>query len=766
MSACACSAPLLDLLARAGEETPVVVVLDDLHWADESSLLLLRHVVRHKGAARLLLVGTYRDTDLSRTHPLAAALADLRREAGVERVALAGLDRGEVEDFLTLAGDGRVNADDVAVLAGMVSAETEGNPFFISEVLAHLVESGALVQHDGRWQGDQSLIEQIGLPEGIREVVGRRLADLPEATNELLRVAAVVGPAFDAAVVASALDDEVDNVLAGIDDAVTRRLVVESDEALDRFRFAHALVRQTLLEEVTTSRRVRLHHRVATALESRHATAADLAHHFGEAAAFVDADKAVLYASRAAEEAAEQLAYEQAVRFRRLAFEAEELIDPPDPARRALLLVEVGEARNTAGDNVGGRDDFVAAAQLARISERSDLLARAACAYGGDSAVWLDFTDSIGRALLDEALAVLPPGPSAERAACLAKRSGWCTLDVDPAERQRLASEAVTIAESTGNTEVLLPALEAQAQALVAVGDCPPLLRLADRLGHLSDSTYENYWRSMAQYFRLAAQFIANDFDGVRRSQAEMQAADWNRLTPTQRWSMVCVGSNLAVLEGRWHDVVEPDPDDVLAVGITGASVPLHHRFRVLYSRGDVAEAIEANRRMVRDNEVNVMVWPNSAWPDYAGGDLTAAAQHLTAWQRDIWPLVPAAFRSHVAAFAAPIAVTVGAVELHDDLTSELRPRRGQWATWSAEIGDHLVDHALGVLDLAFGDRTVGDEELRTAIADYRRAGTRARLTDALTDLAVMTDDGDARTEALALADELGMKGVTARLTA
>ena len=117
---------------------------------------------------------------------------------------------------------------------------------------------------------------------------------------------------------------------------------------------------------------------------------------------------------------------------------------------------------------------------------------------------------------------------SAERAACLAKRSGWCTLDVDPTERQRLASEAVTIAESTGNTEVLLPALEAQAQALVAVGDCPPLLRLADRLGHLSDSTYENYWRSMARYFRLAAQFIANDFDGVRRLQAEMQAADWS----------------------------------------------------------------------------------------------------------------------------------------------------------------------------------------------------------------------------------------------
>ena len=245
-------------------------------------------------------------------------------------------------------------------------------------MLAHLAESGVL---------GATRRPLAGRPEphradrpARRHPRGRRppAADLPEATNELSAGGRGRRPGLRRRRGGLALDDEVDNVLAGIDDAVTRRLVVESDEALDRFRFAHALVRQTLLEEVTTSRRVRLHHRVATALESRHATAADLAHHFGEAAAFVDADKAVLYASRAAEEAAEQLAYEQAVRFRRLAFESEELIDPPDPARRALLLVEMGEARNTAGDNVGGRDDFVAAAQLARISERSDLLARAA----------------------------------------------------------------------------------------------------------------------------------------------------------------------------------------------------------------------------------------------------------------------------------------------------------------------------------------------------------------------------------------------------
>ena len=120
---------VVELLARAGEETPVVVVLDDLHWADESSLAAA--APRRPPQGRLpgcCVVGTYRDTDLSRTHPLAAALADLRRESGVERVALAGLDRGEVEDFLTLAGDGRVNADDVADAGGDGHGGDRGQP--------------------------------------------------------------------------------------------------------------------------------------------------------------------------------------------------------------------------------------------------------------------------------------------------------------------------------------------------------------------------------------------------------------------------------------------------------------------------------------------------------------------------------------------------------------------------------------------------------------------------------------------------------------
>ena len=757
---------VVDLLARAGEEAPVVVVLDDLHWADESSLLLLRHVVRHKGEARLLLVGTYRDTDLARSHPLAAALADLRRESGVERVALTGLDRDEVEAFLTLAGGGEVDADDVVVLAGMVSAETEGNPFFIGEVLAHLVESGALVQHDGRWQGDQSLIEQIGLPEGIREVVGRRLADLPEATNELLRAAAVVGPAFDAAVVASALDQEVDTVLAGIDDAVTRRLVVESDEALDRFRFAHALVRQTLLEEVSTSRRVRVHHRVALALEARSATAADLAHHFGEAAALADAEKAMTYAGQAASEAKDRLAYEQAIRFRLLAVEVEELIQPPDPARRSELLLALGMARNTAGQAVEGRADFVAAAAAARLADRPDLLATAAVGYGGMAAVWLDFADTTGPALLDEALAALPTATSSLRAQAMAQRSMWRLLDRDPTERLRLSEAGAAMAEETADIDALYLCLSARGNALTGLGEVDELLTVAHRLADLARVSDDESLRFQAMYTELVARVVDDDLDAARSALVAMQAADWTRLDAAARWN---VASNLdvfALLEGRWSDVLGASREEEASMGGTGAAVRWSHQIWLLWNLGDMAEAADRQRALIAAHAETVAPWPNVAWAHWVEGDRHTAIDRLQDWYGGMFNVIPAAFRLNATSYAVPMVVDLGLADLYEDLAAELRSHRGKWATWTPEVVTWLVDHVLGLLDLAFGDRDRGEEELRTAIAAYRRGRVPSRLVHALADLAVLTGDTDARTEALALAADLGMKGITARLTA
>ena len=262
---------VVDLVAAATGEAPVLLVLDDAHWADASSLHLLGHAVRRLPTdVPLLVVVTYRDTDVDRTHPLAAAIADLRREPRVERVALRGIDEEGMRALLTAAGGAELLADGLAFARTLV-AETEGNPFFVGEVIRHLVESGVLVHRDGRWQGSVSL-EEVGIPEGVRDVVGRRLSRLSDAANDLLRTAAVIGRDFDVDLLARVAGIGEDEIVDHVDVALQARLLHEGD-AVGSLSFAHALVRQTLLEELSTTRRVRLHRAIGEGLEARGARA-------------------------------------------------------------------------------------------------------------------------------------------------------------------------------------------------------------------------------------------------------------------------------------------------------------------------------------------------------------------------------------------------------------------------------------------------------------------------------------------------------------
>ena len=165
---------VVDLLAASSDNAPLVLVLDDLHWADKPSLLLLRHLLRSVTPIRVLILATYRDTDLDRSHPLADVLGDLRRESGVTRLDLMGLDGEGVEQLMESAAGHDLDGPGLE-LAQAVHTETEGNPFFVGQMLLHLAESGLIVQRGDRWTSDVALGD-VGIPEGIREVVGRRLS--------------------------------------------------------------------------------------------------------------------------------------------------------------------------------------------------------------------------------------------------------------------------------------------------------------------------------------------------------------------------------------------------------------------------------------------------------------------------------------------------------------------------------------------------------------------------------------------------------------
>jgi len=225
---------LTQLLVAAADELPTVLVLDDLHWAGKTTLSLLRHVLRGTKASRLLVVGTYRDTELARTHPLAETLADLRRDPDIRRVSLGGLADADVDAYLAAIG----NED--RALARELTEVTAGNPFFLIEVVRHVEESG------GIWQPGS-------LPEGVRETTGRRLSRLSADANTALSVAAVVGTTFDLALVEAVCGLELVDAIA---EAVTAGLALEEAGTLDRFRFAHAIVRQVLMAELVSLKRV------------------------------------------------------------------------------------------------------------------------------------------------------------------------------------------------------------------------------------------------------------------------------------------------------------------------------------------------------------------------------------------------------------------------------------------------------------------------------------------------------------------------------
>ncbi|HEV3364695.1 MAG TPA: AAA family ATPase, partial [Acidimicrobiia bacterium] len=209
-------------LTATSTKEPLLLVLDDLQWAAKPTLMLLRHIVA-SASGRIFVLGTYRDTELTHDHPLLEIVPDLRRQGGVDRLSLAGLDDVGVAALVEQASGQALDNAGLA-LARAVHAETEGNPFFVREVLRHLAETGAIQRREGTWTTHVP-VDQLGIPEGVRDVVGRRLARLSGDTNQALRVAAVVGPEFELGVVQAAGDLSEEKLLAAIEEAADARVV-------------------------------------------------------------------------------------------------------------------------------------------------------------------------------------------------------------------------------------------------------------------------------------------------------------------------------------------------------------------------------------------------------------------------------------------------------------------------------------------------------------------------------------------------------------
>ncbi len=288
-------------------QAPLVIALDDLHWADKPTLLMLQHIARELSRMRVLIVANYRDTDITRQSALSETLASLNRESGFDRIVLRGLTRDEVGAYIKA----RANVEPRREILDRIFEETEGNAFFLSEVVNLLAQEGTLTKDS---------ISDIAIPDGVREALGRRLNRLSEETNELLQIAAIIGRDFTYDTLTLLGERDEDALLKMIDEALEARVLEETEQA-GRYRFTHAQMQETLLAELSTTRRVRLHGQVAEALERRYGPRADeratrLALHFVEAATLSPrhAAKAVRYSKLAAQQAEAQSAWDVAAR--------------------------------------------------------------------------------------------------------------------------------------------------------------------------------------------------------------------------------------------------------------------------------------------------------------------------------------------------------------------------------------------------------------------------------------------------------------------
>jgi len=298
-------------LRTASQRQPIMLVLDDLHWADTPSLMLLQFVARELSGSRLLLVGTYRDVELNRQHPLAETLGELTRERLFERVLLRGLTQADVSRFIEVTS-GIVPP---TTLSQAVHTQTEGNPLFVTEVVRLLVQEGELTQEHVRERESW----EIRVPEGVREVIGRRLNRLSERCSETLTVASVIGREFTLEQLDRLIEDlSQDMLLDVLEEALSTRLIEELPTSVGLYQFTHALIQETLVDELSLTRRVRLHAQIADTLEELYADdleshAAELAHHFAQAEAVLGTEKLVNYSKMAGERALANHAWEDAL---------------------------------------------------------------------------------------------------------------------------------------------------------------------------------------------------------------------------------------------------------------------------------------------------------------------------------------------------------------------------------------------------------------------------------------------------------------------
>jgi DNA-binding SARP family transcriptional activator len=446
-------------LEQAARRQAVLLVLDDLHWADSSTVLLLTHLVRTQISEAVTIVAAYRPSELGSAQPLAGTLVELELELErpVSTVELGGLDRAATASII----EGLIGVEPDRSLVDRVLQQTLGNAFFVEQLAGHLRDTGALSDRDGR---AVLRAPAVGAPAGVRSLVRGRVERLGDAAGAALELAAVLGPEFSLALLRRTDEIEERRLLEGLEAAESASLIVAVSTQPGRWMFKHALVRDAIYEQLTDLRRGRLHSRVADALEQIGGEPAELAHHAFAARGVDGPERAIRTSRLAAEEALSGLAYEEAAGHWQRALEGLEQVTGATGRERCEVLLALGEAQTRAGDPVA-EPTFLAAERQARGLGAAELVARAVLGRCGVGVTIVGVDAERARAL-EGALDLLGERWPALRARVLARLAIELYYAPGRTRAAPLSAEAVELARGADDPDALLIALSSRHVAL------------------------------------------------------------------------------------------------------------------------------------------------------------------------------------------------------------------------------------------------------------------------------------------------------------
>ncbi|MGZ6378988.1 MAG: ATP-binding protein, partial [Candidatus Limnocylindrales bacterium] len=577
---------VVGLLAEISSAVPVLIVLDDLQWADRPTLLLLRHLARSPHNTRVSIMGAYRDVD-QWSEGFDAALAGLRRERLMVQLDVGGLGEAEAMELVRL----RVGGTPSLELMQALYRETEGNPFFIEEIVRHLSDFGVRSGEAGARD-----LERVGLPDDIRDVISRRLERLAPGSIEWLRVAAVLGRDFDAGLLERVLGFDEDRFLAALEDALDAGLVTEAPGDPGRYSFAHALIRETLYEGMSSARRARIHRRIGLALESAATHHPDdsqigaLALHFTRAAEPEDAERAIRYGLQAGEQATAMLANEEAAAHYARALEVLDRSDPEALRRRCDLLLELGEAQVRSGERPLAWATFREAAALAAQLGDKGSLARAAIGASRRYVQPPGVIDEELIAMIEQAAEMTADERTVTRVRLLSRLCGALYFSDRRDQMEALSIEASEIAAELDEPQAIALAAAARRRAYWGPGnverrlaDSTLLLRAAREATDLELTLQGHAW--------LVVDLLEHgDRKGVEVQIEAFSAGAESLRQPLYLWNAAVWQAMLALLDGRLEEA-EQLAAAAVSSGIRseGVTAPQYFAVQVLYLRREQA---------------------------------------------------------------------------------------------------------------------------------------------------------------------------------